>query len=108
MFLCIFFGALGLSFIQLNQGLYVLQGLGKSAVYSTLLQTLFSGGQLFGSPILHLISEKVGRKPVYCAAFIAYLITSICQRFADEKIFHGFTIGWIYIMQALQGFFAII
>lgn len=108
LYVVILFGALGLSFIALNIYVYMVQGLGGSALDSTLVQTVFSGGQLFGSPILHAISEKIGRKPVYSFAFIMYIATTVGLMFSSEDYMHDFAIGWLYIMRIIQGFFAII
>lgn len=101
LYIVILFGSLGLSFIALNIYVYAVQGLGASALDSTLIQSFFSCGQLFGSPILHALSEKIGRKPVYSAAFIMYIATSVGLMFSSEDYMHDFAIGWVYIMRVL-------
>lgn len=108
LYICIFFGAAGLCFMSLNLYMYAVQGLGGSALDSTLLQTCLSCGQLFGSPLLHLLSEKVGRKPIYSLTFLMYVITMVGLLFADEKYFGSFALGWMYIIRVIQGFFAIV
>lgn len=107
-FIAIFFGGCGLGFMTLNMSLYVIQGLHGTALQATLMQTCFSCGQLFGSPTLHAISEHIGRKPVYIFAFIMYVATSLAMAYAKEEIFGNFTIGWLYVMRAIQGFCAIV
>ena len=100
-YVVILFGGLGLTFISLNIFVYAIQELGATALDSTLIQTFFSIGQLFGSPILHAISEKVGRKPVYSFTFLMYIVTSIGLIFSSEDYMHDFAIGWIYLMRVL-------
>lgn len=108
LYICIFFGATGLCFMALNIYMYVVQGLGGSALDSTLIQTFFSCGQMFGSPILHYASEKVGRKPIYSLTFVMYLLTMVGMLFAKEEYFGDFALGWLYILRIVQGFFAIV
>jgi len=62
---------------------------------------------MFGSPILHALSQKIGRKPIYLIAFIVYIVTDFGLAMASVDRFGDFTLGWIYIMRAIQGFFAI-
>lgn len=94
--------------IALNIYMYAIQGLNGSALDSTLMQTTFSAGQLFGSPILHFVSEKVGRKPIYTLTFIMYVITAFALTFSSEENFGSFALGWMYIVRFVQGFFAIV
>ena len=94
--------------IALNIYMYAIQGLNDSALDSTLMQTTFSAGQLFGSPILHFVSEKVGRKPIYTLTFIMYVITAFALTFSSEENFGSFALSWMYIVRFVQGFFAIV
>ena len=108
LYVCIFLGASGLQMIALNIYMYAIQGLEGSALDSTLLQTMFSLGQLFGSPILHFISEKVGRKPIYLLTFVMFFLTSLALSFSSRENFGDFALGWMYIIRVIQGFFAIV
>ncbi|CAL5999556.1 Major_facilitator superfamily protein [Hexamita inflata] len=104
----LFFASCGLTFIVLNIQLYILNELGGSSLDSTLFQTYFSLGQLFGSPILHAVSDRFGRRIIYQLSIFMYTLSSGLMLLSKMSLMGSFALHWLYLMRALQGFFAVL
>ncbi|CAL5975046.1 Major_facilitator superfamily protein [Hexamita inflata] len=88
----LFFASCGLTFIVLNIQLYILNELGGSSLDSTLFQT---AGHC-RVPIVEAIIS------------LPYMLSSGLMLLSKMSLMGSFALHWLYLMRALQGFFAVL